>query len=151
MNKGDVNRIIHKADQHCAGAGVRLTEKRKRILELLVAQGTPLSAYEVAEAYNQSTAVSMPPMSVYRILDFLASEQLVHKLVSHNKYIACAHIACDHPHQVPQFLICRKCHAVKEIGIDKSLVDTLAARVSQAGYHLLDSPLELDCLCATCA
>ncbi|WP_018275500.1 Fur family transcriptional regulator [Teredinibacter turnerae] len=147
----DVNRILTRADQLCSGAGVRLTEKRKRILELLVESGAPLSAYEVAEAYNRSTETSMPAMSVYRILDFLASEQLVHKLASHNKYIACAHIACDHPHQIPQFLICRNCKAVKEIGIEKSLVDNLSRQVSKAGYTLLDSPLELDCLCANCS
>lgn len=147
----DVNRILTRADQLCSGAGVRLTEKRKRILELLVESGVPLSAYEVAEAYNRSAETSMPAMSVYRILDFLASEQLVHKLASHNKYIACAHIACAHPHRIPQFLICRKCKAVKEIGIEKSLVDNLSRQVSKAGYTLLDSPLELDCLCENCS
>ena len=56
-------------------------------------------------------------MSVYRILDFLIHEELVHKLETASLYIACAHIACDHQHETPQFLICDRCFTVKEIGI----------------------------------
>lgn len=140
-----------KAEDICAHSGGRLTEKRKRILELLLNSKTPLSAYEVADAYNQSSESSMPAMSVYRILDFLESELLAHKLSSANKYVACSHIACDHAHQVPQFLICSTCQSVKEISISKKIIDELDSQVSNAGYTLMNSQLELQCLCEHCA
>ena len=92
----------------------------------------------------------MPPMSAYRILDFLISEQLVHKLSSENKFVACSHILCRHDHQVPQFLICRQCQRVKEIAISSEIVKTLQVNVEEAGYHLLNSQLELDCICDQC-
>ncbi len=150
MNKADVQKLISKAADICNESGGRLTEKRQRILELLLHSDTPLSAYEVADRYNKTADRSIPVMSVYRILDFLESEQLVHKLSSANKYVACAHIACTHSHEVPQFLICRSCESVKEIGIKKSIVDELSAHVRTAGYTLMNSQLELDCLCEKC-
>ncbi len=150
MNKQAVKRILNKAHDMCVHSGNRLTEKRKRILELLVTSKIPLSAYEVASAYNETADAAMPAMSVYRILEFLESEQLVHKLTSANKYVACSHITCDHRHEVPQFLICGNCQSVKEIAITKSIIDDLDLQVKKAGYKLMNSQLELDCLCDDC-
>lgn len=150
MKKQNLKKIMGKAEDMCAHSGVRLTEKRKRILELLLVSKTPLSAYEVADAYNKGSDNNMPAMSVYRILDFLEAEQLVHKLSSANKYVACSHIACDHAHEIPQFLICGNCQNVKEIAISKSIIDELDKQVASAGYKLLNSQLELQCLCESC-
>lgn len=151
MNTSGIDTVLSKALQLCATSGGRLTEKRKRILELLLRSETPLSAYEVADQYNNVSEHSMPAMSVYRILDFLVTEDLAHKLSSANKYVACSHIACSHAHEVPQFLICRTCHKVKEIGIKRSVIEQLSESVQSAGYTLVNSQLELDCLCEQCA
>lgn len=151
MKKLQLTKILNKAQSMCSESGSRLTQKRQRILELLLISEIPLSAYEVADAYNRSSETSMPPMSVYRILDFLDSEQLVHKLSSTNKYVACSHITCSHSHDVPQFLICGKCQNVKEIAISKNIINELSTQVSNAGYTLVRSQLELDCLCQRCA
>lgn len=150
MQKQRLNTIMGKAQDICSHSGGRLTEKRKRILELLLVSKTPLSAYEVADGYNRSAETSMPAMSVYRILEFLESEQLVHKLSSANKYMACSHIACNHAHGVPQFLICGKCQTVKEIAIAKRIIEELDQQVAEAGYQLMNSQLELQCLCDNC-
>lgn len=150
MKKQELVKIMRKAQDTCSHSGSRLTEKRKRILELLLLSGTPLSAYEVADAYNRDAEATMPAMSVYRILDFLESEQLVHKLSSANKYVACSHIACSHDHEIPQFLICGNCQSVKEIAIAKRIVEDLDKQVAKAGYQLINSQLELQCLCDTC-
>lgn len=145
-----LNHVLQKAALRCRDQGGKLTEKRERVLAQLVRSTTPLSAYEVADLLNKETEQTMPAMSVYRILDFLVSNQLVHKLSSANKYLACSHIACEHKHEVPQFLICRKCYAVKEIGISQKILEELSASVNKAGYHLQNSQLELDCLCENC-
>ena len=89
-------------------------------------------------------------MSVYRILAFLQDEQLAHKLKLANKFVACTHIACDHAHGVPQFLICGQCQRVKEIAIKKSTINTLRQSVEEAGFHLISPQLEMDSLCERC-
>ena len=128
-----------------------MTKKRRGVLELLLASDVPLSAYEITDAYNKVIEKPMPAMSVYRILEFLESEDLVHKLSSTNKYIACSHINCGRVHDIPQFLICSECQSAEEIAISKNIIDELGKLVGKAGYTLTNLQLELRCLCDTCA
>lgn len=142
--------IVASAASRCKDAGGRLTIKREEILKVLLASKIPLSAYEVLDLYKEQTRESMPPMSVYRILEFLEQQELIHRLDSQNKFIACSHIQQDCAHQVSQFLICRNCHSVKEVSIAQALVKELNEQVKEADYKLLSPQLELDCICNTC-
>lgn len=146
-----ISKALDHAEKNCKANGTRLTDKRKHILTGLLKSQKALSAYELADFYRNEFNESVPPMSVYRILEFLESENLVHKLHLANKYVACSHISCDHAHEVPQFLICDECSNVTEIGIKKALIDTLKRNVKQAGYLLKSPQLELHCLCQDCA
>ena len=145
-----VQAIINRAEQSCKAHGSKLTNKRKQVLSGLVQSGRALSAYELVDYCKEAYGESPPPMSVYRILDFLQSENLVHKLNLANKYIACAHISCDHDHGVPQFLICGDCQRVEEIAIGKSTINNLKRNVEKAGFHLVSPQLEINCLCNQC-
>lgn len=146
-----ITRILDHAEATCRARGARLTDKRRRVLMGLLQSRKAMSAYDLIAYWQSEFNENIPPMSVYRILDFLESENLAHKLHLANKYIACSHISCDHAHEVPQFLICEECSSVKEIGIKKSLIDTLRRSVKQAGYELQSPQLELHCLCENCA
>ncbi len=141
----------NQADEATSKAGLKLTPKRRNVFTLLLASKTPLSAYELADQYKSIFEQSIPPMSVYRMLDFLTDNNLAHKLTSENKFISCSHSTCSHSHQIPQFLICEKCHQVKEIGIQKEIFDALKQSVEHAGYRLQEAQLELKCLCTECA
>ena len=121
----ETDQIIQKSLEACALAGVKLTNKRKNVLIVLLSSVRPLSAYEIFERYKAQFNESVPVMSVYRMLDFLIREKLVHKLETANQYIACAHITCNHQHETPQFLICDNCNIVKEIGIKKNIMAKL--------------------------
>ena len=145
-----VDTILHAAEQQCSANGVKLTSKRKHILSALLQSEKALSAYEITDFCQQHFGLSMPTMSVYRILDFLQQQHLVHALKIANKYVACSHISCEHDHQIPQFLICSACQRVKEVGISQSLMHSLSACVDQAGYQLQSPQLEMDCLCENC-
>lgn len=151
MNRQELNRVIDKAQDICSRSGGRMTEKRRGILELLLISDRPLSAYEITDAYNAATEKSMPAMSVYRILDFLEAEDLVHKLSSTNKYVACSHISCEHKHEISQFLICGNCQTAKEIAISERIIDELDKVLDKAGYALTNPKLELQCLCNACS
>ncbi len=92
----------------------------------------------------------MPAMSVYRILDFLQDQKLVHKLNLANKYVACSHITCSHAHAVPQFLICGECQQVEEVSLARSTMNALNRSVEEAGYQLTTPQLEMNCICMKC-
>lgn len=145
-----VQTIIKHAEQHCHQHGARLTNKRKQVLSGLLKSNKALSAYELVDYCKTEFGQAFPAMSVYRILDFLQDEHLVHKLNLANKYVACSHITCDHDHEVPQFLICGQCQRVKEISINKSTINQLQHSVEEARFHLVSPQLEMNCLCENC-
>ncbi len=150
MTQQSDQHIVDSASHRCKDSGARLTVKREQILRVLINQKKPLSAYEIMDFYNQNSDSSMPPMSVYRILEFLAQHQLVHRLASQNKFVACSHIDQQCHHQVSQFLICQDCQSVEEITIPQPLIDEIGQRAQEVGYHLLGPQLELSCLCERC-
>ena len=145
-----IDKIIQKAEKTCLEQGGRLTPKRQRVLAILLQQLQPLSAYEIAEYYHEINDETIPVMSVYRMLDFLISLGLVHKLASTNKFIACSHITCKHGHQVPQFLICDNCQSVQEIGIEHQLINALEKSIKDNHFQLSSKQLELHGLCESC-
>jgi Fur family zinc uptake transcriptional regulator len=149
-SKARIKKVLTKAEERCATSGTRLTEKRRKILEIMVSSDMPLSPYEVVDQYNEMAESKMPANSAYRILDFLVSENLAHKLASAQKYVACSHIACDHTHEVPQFLICSQCQKVQEMGIQSKLMVQLKDNVESTGYSMTSQQLEIQCLCPDC-
>lgn len=144
------SQILKHAEQHCKQRGTRLTEKRKQVLSGLVKSKKALSAYELIDYCREKLGQQLPAMSIYRILEFLEGENLVHRLHLAKKYVACSHIACDHEHEVPQFLICNNCHTVEEISINRSLIQSLKNSVVEAGFHLASPQFEFECYCNDC-
>ena len=89
MRDRETKRVLGEAERYCSEKGVRFTAKRKLVLEALLNSDKSLSAYELADYCRTEQGSEMLPMSVYRILDFLASERLVHRIKTTNKFIAC--------------------------------------------------------------
>lgn len=140
-----------QAEIICFRRGVKLTPKRKIILNLLLTAPTPPSAYEIADMYRQQTQQNMPVMSVYRILNFLMQVNLVHKLSVSNKFIVCNHISCaDDEHGSTQFLICDNCESIREIQLDKNLINALRESVDENQFQLKNPQLEMHGLCKGC-
>lgn len=149
-NAQKYNKLIQYAEEQCAKAGVRLTPKRKQVLRTLVQADAPLSAYEITDRYNKTYDDDIAPMSVYRMLDFLISQNLVHKLESTNKFLVCSHILCEHGHGTAQFLICSQCDQVYEITLKKEVVDALRTSADSVDFDLNNKQIELVGRCKLC-
>ena len=145
------SKALHHAENHCKSRGTRLTEKRRQVLTGLLDSKKAMSAYELTDYCRDELGYQLPAMSVYRILEFLEGEDLVHRLNLAKKYVACSHIACDHDHELPQFLICKGCHTVQEISIKRSLMTSLNKSVADVGFSLASQQLEFDCYCGDCS
>ena len=148
MNK--FNDVLEHAEKQCEQNSSRLTPKRKKILQELLKSKKALSAYEITDLLNKRSNESIPTMSVYRILEFLEDENLVHKLNLANKYIACSHITCEHNHSIPQFLVCRVCNSVKEISIDIETMKKIEKKIQDEDFNLVKPQLEMHCICNIC-
>lgn len=147
----DIASSLRYAESYCADRGVKFTEKRKQVLTGLLESKKALSAYELTDYVRDKFNSQLPAMSVYRILDFLEEVDLVHRLDSAQKYVACSHIACNHEHELSQFLICRSCYLVEEISLGKSLMSALKRSAEKAGFRLTNQELEFDSLCGNCS
>src|SRR5664279_4388117 len=75
----------------CRRDKISLTPGRRRILEILAREGRPLGAYELIDRVANETGKRPAPISIYRALDFLLENSLIHRLASRNAYLACGH------------------------------------------------------------
>ncbi len=136
--------------RHCEKQGLRLTSKREKVLSGLLSSNKALSAYELVDYCKNEFGETIPAMSVYRILDFLQSARMVHKLSLANKYVACSHITCQHNHEDSQFLICIECQRVEEINMGRSTVRKIHEEADKEGFSIVNPQLEINCLCKSC-
>jgi len=75
----------------CRRDKISLTPGRRRILEILASEGRPLGAYEMIDRVAEATGKRPAPISIYRALDFLLENGLIHRLASRNAFLACGH------------------------------------------------------------
>lgn len=136
---------LGKADAVCAGRGARLTELRRRVLELIWRSHAPIGAYQLMDLLGHERGRVAPP-TVYRALDFLTENGLVHRIESLNAFVGCPAPTTAHR---AYFLICRDCRQVAEFD-DAELSATLDRRVADAGFTPDFERVEIVGTCAQC-
>ena len=146
----DIQACLTQAEKICRLQGLILTTKRKLILTALLQVKKAVSAYELIELLETQFEESLAPMSIYRTLAFLEKCHLVHKLNIANKYVACADIINEAPHETSQLFFCQLCQRVDEVKLDPTKISDLDNKAKQFGYQILSSHLELNCICNAC-
>jgi len=84
-----VSHALAEAETICARQGLRLTALRKRVLELVWASHKPLGAYDILGVLSDEDGRRAAPPTVYRALDFLLENGLVHRIASLNAITDC--------------------------------------------------------------
>lgn len=137
---------LSRAETLCDERGARLTPLRRKVLELIWNSHQPIGAYAILDLLRDGDRGAAPP-TVYRALDFLMEQGLIHKLESLNAFIG-----CDHPENrhVSQFLICTKCHGAVEIQ-DQGISSAVKKSAATAGFSVSRLTIELQGLCPNCA
>ena len=145
LNQLTLSKILGLAEALCSERGVRLTPQRCKVLELVCAADGPIGAYDILDQLRESIDNPAPP-TVYRALDFLLEQGLIHKLESLHAFIGCSHP--DHPH-ASQFLICSACGDVSEIE-NSGITQGLRQAQESAGFKAKRPVVELLGTCAQC-
>ena len=137
---------LSHAEQVCASRAQKFTPIRRQVLQALLSSHRPLGAYEIID----ELARSMPrpaPITVYRALEFLMANGLVHRIESRNAYLACAH---DHDEAaMVAFLICERCGSVGEIPA-QPVAQSLSTAARASGFAPKLSVVEITGTCAHC-
>jgi len=146
---------LERAEALCQTRGVQLTPLRREALRLVLEAEAPIGAYALLDQLKASRAKAAPP-TVYRALDFLLEQGLIHRLERLNAFMGCAEAldghghhhdhAHDHPHQ---FLICRGCGATREIS-DHGVAEAISAAAAKAGFSAARSTVEIEGYCGKC-
>ncbi|EPV0940938.1 zinc uptake transcriptional repressor Zur [Pseudomonas aeruginosa] len=139
-----VSTALAEADALCARQGVRLTELRRRVLELVWQSHKPLGPTISSRCSAKPTAAAPP--TVYRALDFLQENGLVHRIASLNAFVGCNNP--EHSHQ-GQFLICRTCHTAIELE-QPDISRAIVAGANSVGFAVESQTVEVVGLCGTC-
>jgi Fur family zinc uptake transcriptional regulator len=134
------------AEALCAQRAERLTPIRRQVLEALLGSHKPLGAYEIIERTGARHA-RPAPITVYRALNFLRAQGLVHRIESRNAFVACVnnHASGD----LVVFLICERCGDVGEVPA-ALVADNLKAAARAAGFSPKTPVIEISGICAHC-
>lgn len=141
----ETNSMLTQATRLCLERGARFTQTRQKVLELMLAHGGSVSAYELLDSLKETDVGAKPP-TVYRALDFLLEQHFIHRVESQNAFIACNQFSDDHQLQL---FICEKCDEVQELHspqIQQSLNDQ--ARLNDFQIH--SQTVEARGLCHNC-
>ncbi len=145
--------LLNRAETVCEHRGANLTELRRHVLGLILDAASPTGAYELLDRLRQTRRGAAPP-TVYRALDFLLTQGLIHKVERLSAFVGCV-AGCtaipdgeSHTHAA-QFLICRTCGRVVEMQ-DHDVSSVLTRAAKEAGFTITSATVEAEGLCSTC-
>lgn len=143
---GCVDKAIRTAEQLCVERGARLTPIRRKVLELIWESHRAVKAYDLLDRIKPFEYAAKPA-TVYRALEFLIEQGLIHRVESLNAFIGCV---CSERQHEQLLLICNRCHEVEERPAFEVMA-ALGQEIEQAGFIVHRKAIEVHGICAHCA
>jgi Fur family transcriptional regulator, zinc uptake regulator len=140
-----IDTALDRAAALCARRGARLTGLRRRVLELVWQGHSAVKAYELLGALDHRRGTPTPP-TIYRALEFLMAQGLVHRLESRNAYVGCPRPEAPHD---GQFLICDACSTVNEFAAP-AIATAIAGEAADLGFAVGQQTVEVRGICRSC-
>ena len=154
----DIKARLNAAQEQCRADGVRFTPLRQQIYALILQAKKPIGAYDLITQLQQMRTVeddehsikarqkNVAPPTVYRSLEFLLTENLIHQLTSINAYVPCCHPRAPH---TAAFLICGQCQRVQECS-SMPVQEIMNFAQQDVGFQVARSVIELSGYCQDC-
>ena len=114
--------------------------------EALSSQQPPTKAASKEISSKKQAPKNVAPPTVYRSLEFLLSEGLIHQLTSINAYVPCCHPRAQH---TAAFLICGQCQRVQECS-SVPVQEMMSFAEQDVGFIVERSVIELSGRCQAC-
>ena len=137
--------ILLQAEQLCASRKLRFTQSRRRVLELVCQYSQPVGAYRLLDDLREDGLSAAPP-TVYRALDFLLENGLIHRLATNNTYLACAHPQKQHE---GLFLVCSMCGETQEVHTS-GVFQAVNRSASKQNFFVEHATVEVTGICSSC-
>ena len=140
-----IDAAVTAAGELCAAREVRLTSLRRRVLELVWRGHRPVGAYEILDVLRADGRSAAPP-TVYRALEFLLDQGLVHRIESRNAFIGCVSPGDSHS---GQFVICGRCGDAVELH-DEDIAAAARRGAERLGFRVQGQTVEIRGVCPDC-
>lgn len=140
-----VSVALGTAEQLCSERGVQLTPIRHQVLELIWASHKAVKAYELLDQIKPLQQAAKPA-TIYRALDFLIEQGLIHRVESLNAFIGCRCSGLPHEQLL---LICKTCQEVEERAAPE-VMQALSHEIQQAQFSVHSKAIEIHGLCKKC-
>ena len=127
-----------------ADVKAKLTKNQALVLNVLSNASQPLGAYAILDKLRSHGFKA--PLTVYRALEQLAGQGLVHKIESLNSWTTCCG---EHQANPPVFEICNDCGNVTE-HFDEELLKNLNSMSERSGFMPDRSVIEIHGRCDDC-
>jgi len=144
-HKKCISHALGIAAQLCIDRGVQLTSTRHQVLELIWQSHKAVKAYDLLERIKP-LQTSAKPATIYRALDFLIEQGLVHRVESLNAFIGCCQ---SEQHHERLLLICKQCQEVEERSAAE-VMSALSREIKQANFVAHSKTLEIHGVCIKC-
>lgn len=140
-----IHGALEAAEAECRRQGARLTDIRRRVLELVWESHQPVGAYALLETLSREGWSAAPP-TVYRALEFLQNHGLVHRIALLNAFIGCSRPGQTH---AGKFLLCAGCGVAAELE-DEEIERAVVAAAGRLGFSVTRQTIEVEGLCPGC-
>lgn len=141
-----INTALNRAEHLCTLRGARFTPIRRKVLELIWARHESIKAYDLLEALKDFDP-GAKPATVYRALDFLMEQGLIHRVESLNAFIGCRQPETRHDLLI---LICLSCQNVEE-RTAPGIIKAVEEEVLAAGFMSEVQTFEIRGKCKNCS
>ncbi len=145
-HKKCVSKALGIAEHLCVARGVQLTPIRHQVLELIWGSHKAVKAYELLDRIKPLQNAAKPA-TIYRALDFLIEQGLIHRVESLNAFVGCS--CSGHQHE-QLLMICNNCQEVEERSAPE-VMQALSQEIKQADFIVHSKAIEIHGICAKCA
>lgn len=137
------------AEARCRQRGAQLTPLRREVLELLLRRNGTAKAYDLQDDMRARHG-RVAPTTVYRALDFLMDQGLVHRVDAVNSFVACngEHVGQQRDHH-SLMVVCARCGAVAELH-DHDAMSVIAQRLRGGVPGFVATGIEIKGVCVGC-
>jgi Fur family zinc uptake transcriptional regulator len=137
---------LAEAAEVLAKRGMKFTEIRRSVFNLLCHGNKAVGAYDLVVAFGKECGRRVTPNTVYRALDFLEQQGLVAHLASTRAYVV------RRPAQGTEtslFFVCSKCGVVTERQ-DPEVERMICLAANAIGFHARPRAIDIEGLCKRC-
>jgi Fur family ferric uptake transcriptional regulator len=131
-------------------AGAKITQPRLAVIQCLADSQQALNPREIQETIGRDPEMpTIDQVSVYRILEILQKNGLVHQVFPSGCYIACTHLECRHVFHL--LIHCTCCNNSEEIHVPNEISAPLLWYLkSNQNFIPQDHLIQIDGTCSNC-